>query len=87
MVASFSGLTTPGARVMRGLDRLPHPILYYRQQLQWLGGMGIVVLAGANLPTHGIGGMPLYRNGAPGPPEGSKMEPRLNQKGQGRGEI
>jgi len=42
---SFSGLTTTGATVMVGLDFLPESILFYRQQLQWLGGMGIVALA------------------------------------------
>lgn len=45
---SLSGLTTTGATVITGLDTLPHSILYYRQQLQWLGGMGIIVLAVAS---------------------------------------
>ena len=52
---SFSGLTTTGATVITGLDELPRSILYYRQQLQWLGGMGIIVLAVAVLPMLGIG--------------------------------
>ena len=47
---SVSGLTTTGATVIAGLDLLPRSILYYRQQLQWLGGMGIIVLAVAVLP-------------------------------------
>ena len=47
---SFSGLTTTGATIIVGLDRLPESILFYRQQLQWLGGMGIIVLAVAILP-------------------------------------
>ena len=38
---SMSGLTTTGATVIKGLDELPRSVLYYRQQLQWLGGMGI----------------------------------------------
>ena len=42
---SLSGLTTTGATVITGIDQLPESILYYRQQLQWLGGMGIIVLA------------------------------------------
>ena len=54
---SFSGLTTTGATVITGIDHLPESILYYRQQLQWLGGMGIIVLAVAILPMLGIGGM------------------------------
>ena len=54
---SVSGLTTTGATVIVGLDGLPESILYYRQQLQWLGGMGIIVLAVAVLPMLGIGAM------------------------------
>jgi Trk-type K+ transport systems, membrane components len=57
---SMSGLTTTGATVLAGLDDLPKAILYYRQQLQWLGGMGIIVLAVAILPMLGVGGMELY---------------------------
>ena len=58
---SVSGLTTTGATVISGLDDLPKSILYYRQQLQWLGGIGIVVIAVAILPMLGVGGMQLYR--------------------------
>ena len=50
---SISGLTTTGATVIIGLDNLPESILFYRQQLQWLGGMGIVVLAVAILANAG----------------------------------
>jgi len=57
---SMSGLTTTGATVISGLDNLPKSILYYRQQLQWLGGMGIIVLAVALLPMLGAGSMELY---------------------------
>ena len=57
---SMSGLTTTGATVMSQLDDLPKSILFYRQQLQWLGGMGIIVLAVAVLPLLGVGGMELY---------------------------
>lgn len=63
---AVSGFTTTGATVIVGLDQLPKSILYYRQQLQWLGGMGIVVLAVAVLPMLGIGGMQLYRAEVPG---------------------
>ena len=62
---SMSGLTTTGATVITGLEQLPRSILFYRQQLQWLGGMGIIVLAVAILPMLGIGGMQLYRTEAP----------------------
>jgi trk system potassium uptake protein len=74
---SFSGLTTTGATVMTGLDELPRSILFYRQQLQWLGGMGIVALAVAVLPMLGIGGMQLYRAESPGPVKNDNMVPRL----------
>ena len=57
---SMSGLTTTGASVLSQLDDLPKSILFYRQQLQWLGGMGIIVLAVAVLPLLGVGGMELY---------------------------
>ena len=52
---SFSALTTTGATVMSGLDFLPKAILFYRQFLQWIGGMGIIVLAVAIIPLLGIG--------------------------------
>ncbi|MBB3331473.1 trk system potassium uptake protein TrkH [Halomonas campaniensis] len=76
---SFSGLTTTGATVITGIDALPESILYYRQQLQWLGGMGIVVLAVAILPTLGVGGMALYRTEIPGPLKDSKLTPRITE--------
>lgn len=74
---SFSGLTTTGATVLTGLDHLPKAILFYRQLLQWLGGMGIIVLAVAVLPILGIGGMQLYRAEIPGPVKDSKIRPRI----------
>lgn len=76
---SFSGLTTTGATVMSGLDNMPHAILWYRQQLQWMGGMGIIVLAVAILPMLGIGGMQLYRAETPGPMKDSKIAPRISE--------
>lgn len=74
---SFSGLTTTGATVLTGLDTLPKSFLFYRQQLQWFGGMGIIVLAVAILPLLGVGGMQLYRAETPGPMKDSKMTPRI----------
>lgn len=76
---SFSGLTTTGATVIVGLDSLPHSILWYRQQLQWMGGMGIIVLAVAILPMLGVGGMQLYRAETPGPIKDSKIAPRISE--------
>ncbi|WP_440903221.1 TrkH family potassium uptake protein [Catenovulum sp. SX2] len=74
---SFSGLTTTGATVLTGLDFYPKAVLFYRQQLQWLGGMGIIVLAVAILPMLGVGGLQLYRAETPGPVKDSKMTPRI----------
>lgn len=76
---SLSGLTTTGATVITGIDALPKSILFYRQQLQWLGGMGIIVLAVAILPMLGIGGMQLYRAETPGPIKDSKLTPRIKE--------
>ncbi len=76
---SISGLTTTGATVLVGIDDLPVSILWYRQQLQWLGGMGIIVLAVAILPMLGIGGMQLYRAETPGPMKDAKMTPRITE--------
>ncbi|GHY72499.1 potassium uptake protein TrkH [Vibrio cholerae] len=74
---SFSALTTTGATVIVGLDELPKAILFYRQFLQWFGGMGIIVLAVAILPVLGIGGMQLYRAEIPGPVKDNKVTPRI----------
>lgn len=76
---SLSGLTTTGATVLVGIDELPHAILWYRQQLQWLGGMGIIVLAVAILPMLGVGGMQLYRAETPGPMKDAKLTPRITE--------
>ncbi len=76
---SVSGLTTTGATVLTGLDNLPESIQFYRQQLQWLGGMGIIVLAVAILPMLGVGGMQLYRAETPGPMKDSKIMPRVTE--------
>ena len=75
---SMSGLTTTGATVLSGLDDLPKAILYYRQQLQWLGGMGIIVLAVAILPMLGVGGMELYHAESSGISK-ERLTPKLAQ--------
>lgn len=76
---SMSGLTTTGSTVLTGLDGLPEAVLFYRQFLQWLGGMGIVVLAVAILPLLGVGGMQLYRAETPGPMKDAKLTPRITE--------
>lgn len=74
---SFSALTTTGATVMSGLDNLPKSILFYRQFLQWLGGMGLIVLVVAVIPVLGIGGNQLYRIESSGPLKDQKNLPRI----------
>ena len=74
---SVSGLTTTGATVLVGLDHIPQSILLYRQLLQWLGGIGIIVLAVAVLPMLGIGGVQLYRAESTGPAKDSRLTPRI----------
>ena len=76
---SISGLTTTGATVLVGLDEMPRSLLFYRQLLQWLGGMGIIVLAVAVLPLLGVGGMQLYKAETPGPLKDSKLTPRITE--------
>ncbi len=80
---SMSGLTTTGATILTAIDDLPPSILYYRQQLQWFGGMGIVVLAVAVLPMLGVGGMQLYRAEVPGPVKHNKLTPRITETAKG----
>lgn len=74
---SMSGFTTTGSTVLTGIDHLPASIRYYRQQLQGLGGMGVIVLALAVLPMLGVGGMQLYRAETPGPIKNTKLTPRI----------
>lgn len=64
---STSGLTTTGATVLSGLDDLPRSVLFWRSQLEWVGGMGIILLAVAVMPLLGVGGMQLFRAEMPGP--------------------
>jgi len=72
-----SGLTTTGATVITGLDALPPSVLFYRQLLQFLGGMGIVILAVAILPMLKIGGTQLFRAESTGPTKDTKLTPRI----------
>lgn len=74
---SMSGFTTTGATIITDVDALPNSVLYYRMQTQWLGGMGIIVLAVAVLPMLRIGGMGLFRAETPGPVKDSKLTPRI----------
>ena len=77
MFEATSGLTTTGATVVSGLDHMPWSILFYRVELHWLGGMGVIVLAVALLPLLGVGGMQLFRAETPGPMKDTKLTPRI----------
>ena len=76
---SAAGITTTNATVIVGLDALPKSVLWYRQQVQWLGGLGVIVLAVALFPVLGIGGMQLYKSDTPGPVKDEKLTPRIWQ--------
>ena len=73
---TISGYTTTGATILEDIEALPEGILLWRSLTQWIGGMGIIVLAIAILPLLGIGGMQLFAAEAPGP-SGDKLHPRI----------
>lgn len=74
---STSGITTTGATVFSGLDMMPLSILWYRQQLQWMGGLGIIILAVAILPMLRVGGMQVYKAEATGPMKENRLTPKI----------
>jgi trk system potassium uptake protein TrkH len=74
---SASGYSTTGSTVIVGLDALAPSILFYRQEINWLGGIGVIVLAVALLPMLGVGGMQLYRAETPGPVKDERITPRI----------
>ncbi len=74
---SVSALTTTGATVLTHLDQMPHSFLLYRQFLQWLGGLGVVVFVVAILPMLNVGGMKLLKSETPGPIKDEKLSPRI----------
>lgn len=78
-----SALTTSGGTVLSGLDHLPASINVWRTFLQWLGGMGILVLAVAILPLLGVGGSQLFRAEAAGPLKDQKLTPRITETAKG----
>ncbi|MDO8891412.1 MAG: potassium transporter TrkG [Sulfurimicrobium sp.] len=80
---TISGLTTSGATVLSDLDKLPPSINFWRTELVWLGGMGLIVLAVAVLPLLGIGGRQLYKAETPGPMKDSQLTPRITETAKG----
>ena len=79
---SMSGITTTGATVISNLENLPESILFYRQLLQWMGGMGLIVLAIAVMPLLGIGGGQIYKTEVPGAMGEQRLTPRIKETAQ-----
>ena len=79
---SMSGITTTGATVISNIDALPESVLFYRQMLQWMGGMGLIVLAIAVMPLLGIGGGQIYKTEIPGAMGEQRLTPRIKETAQ-----
>jgi trk system potassium uptake protein TrkH len=77
-----SGFTTTGSTAIVGLDGLPRSLLFFRQEIQWLGGIGVVVAAIALLPLLGMGGMQLLKAETTGPAKSDKLRPRIKHTAQ-----
>ena len=80
---AVSGLTTTGSTVLSELDRLPASVNVWRTFLQWMGGMGILILAVAVLPLLGVGGSQLFKAEAAGPIKDTKLTPRMTETAKG----
>ncbi|NOU61177.1 TrkH family potassium uptake protein [Marinifilum sp. JC070] len=75
---TMSGFTTTGSSILNNIEELPHGILFWRSLTQWMGGMGIIVMFLAILPTLGIGGRELFVAEVPGPAP-DKLTPRIKE--------
>ncbi len=75
---TMSGFTTTGSSILNNIEELPHAILFWRSLTQWMGGMGIIVMFLAILPTFGIGGRELFVAEVPGPTP-DKLTPRIKE--------
>ena len=80
---AVSGLTTTGATVITGLDDLPYAINFWRCFLQWIGGMGILILAVAILPLVSAGAGSIFKAESTGPLKEAKLTPRIAQTAKG----
>jgi len=78
----MSGITTTGATAVSNLGDLPESLLFYRQLLQWMGGMGLIVLAIAVMPLLGIGGGQIYKTEIPGAMGEQRLTPRIKETAQ-----
>ena len=75
---SMSGFTTTGSTIFSDIESLPNSILLWRSEMQWLGGMGIIVLSIAILPYLGVGDIQLYKAEVPSPII-NKLTPRISE--------
>nr|WP_319399396.1 potassium transporter TrkG [uncultured Carboxylicivirga sp.] len=75
---TISGFTTTGSSILNDIEALPHGLLFWRSLIQWLGGMGIIVLSLAILPLLGVGGMQMFIAEVPGPVP-DKLHPRITE--------
>ncbi len=73
---SVSGFTTTGSSILTNIEGVSKGLLFWRSFIQWLGGMGIIVLSVAILPFLGVGGMQLYKAEVPSPVP-DKLKPRI----------
>lgn len=80
---AVSGLTTTGGTVVTKIDTLPLSVNVWRTFLQWVGGMGILILAVAVLPLLGVGGSQLFKAEAAGPIKDTKLTPRVAETAKG----
>lgn len=80
---AMSALTATGGTALSGLDALPVSVNVWRCFLQYLGGLGIILLVVAVLPLLGLGGMQLYRAETPGPLKDTKLTPRIAETARG----
>jgi trk system potassium uptake protein len=74
---TMSGLTSTGSTVLVGLDNLPPSLNLWRHELEWIGGLGIIVMALAVLPLLGVGGLQLYKGETPGAVKDERLAPRI----------
>jgi trk system potassium uptake protein TrkH len=80
---AVAALTTTGSTILSDLDHLPPSVNFWRCELQWLGGMGIIVLAVAILPLLGVGGSQILKAETPGPMKNAKLTPRIREAAKG----
>ena len=80
---SMSALTATGATTLQDLDRLPPSLNVWRAELQWIGGMGVIVLVVAVLPMIGVGGRQISKAEIPGPMKDDQLTPRMTQTAKG----